>query len=58
MLGPRFLGTHKVFAPPPELRSGGTEHREDVTRNIIGLHALYDYQVRGNGTATWFRQLI
>lgn len=48
--GPRYRGTHTVFAPPPNpfdrrqknRRSG---RREEINAKIIGLHALYDYEV-------------
>ncbi|KAA8893711.1 hypothetical protein FN846DRAFT_1003903, partial [Sphaerosporella brunnea] len=48
MLGPQFLGTHKVFTPLQDfhaLQNGsGTEHKEYLSQNIIGVHALYDYE--------------
>lgn len=50
MFGPRFRGTHKVFAPQPDSSNpagrGGSEHRQDIPTNIVGIHGIYDYQVR------------
>ncbi|KAI5790275.1 hypothetical protein EDC01DRAFT_121523 [Geopyxis carbonaria] len=52
VFGPRYVGTHKVFAPPPnhELSSRGATktayHREEINSRIVGLHALYDYEER------------
>jgi hypothetical protein len=45
VFGPRYLGKHKVFAPPPDGRRSGTEYREEIPGKIFGIHGLYDYEV-------------
>ncbi|KAI5854718.1 hypothetical protein BZA05DRAFT_248172 [Tricharina praecox] len=48
VFGPRFRGTHKVFAPQPDLSNPagqcGNEHRENIHTNIVGVHGIYDYE--------------
>ncbi|KAF8537164.1 hypothetical protein BDD12DRAFT_746052 [Trichophaea hybrida] len=49
VFGPRYLGKHKVFAPPPDRtadgrRSRGTEYREEIPGKIFGVHGLYDHE--------------
>lgn len=44
-LGPRYKGTHKVFAPLPKGANRSTARRDDLHQKIIGIHVLYDYEV-------------
>ncbi|KAL7276946.1 hypothetical protein RUND412_000039 [Rhizina undulata] len=45
VFGPRYLGTHKVFAPTLKEKSQ-TAFRQETMSRIIGLHCLYDRESR------------
>ncbi|KAH0610106.1 uncharacterized protein H6S33_012652 [Morchella sextelata] len=47
VFGPRYLGTHKVFASTSASNIDGPSHtifRKETNGDMIGLHCLYDYE--------------
>ncbi|TGZ77875.1 hypothetical protein EX30DRAFT_398272 [Ascodesmis nigricans] len=47
--GPKYRGSYTVFAPPPGMLNPQKDsrrygRREEINSQIVGLHALYDYE--------------